>query len=136
MFSEIKIAIKILSTVSDGVMLWRRMFVRKKLVCLLHCLDVSIMKKSCLLALSLRLLFVIQPGISLRQSPSCLREISVSAVDKDLYTWVLSAYKWRAYLWLCIRQLSGVIYRVNSSGLRMALPLKIIFLFLWLKPIY
>ena len=42
----------------------------------------------------LSLLFVIQPEISLRQSPSCLRERSVSAVDEDMYTWVSSAYKW------------------------------------------
>ena len=41
----------------------------------------------------LTLLFVIQPDISLGQSLSCLRERSVSAVDKDMYTWVSSAYK-------------------------------------------
>ena len=39
------------------------------------------------------LLFVIQPEISLRQSPSYLMETSVSSVDKDMYTWVSSAYK-------------------------------------------
>jgi len=39
------------------------------------------------------LLFIMQPETSLRQSPSCLRERSVSAVDKDMYTRVLSAYK-------------------------------------------
>ena len=31
--------------------------------------------------------------ISLRQSPSCLRERSVSAVDKNMYIGVSSAYK-------------------------------------------
>jgi len=51
-----------------------------------------IMKKSVLLTLSLSLLFVIQPEISVRQSPSCLRERSLSAVDKDMHTWVSSAY--------------------------------------------
>jgi len=40
------------------------------------------------------LLFVIQPEISLRQSPSCLRERSVYVVDKNVYTWVSSGYKW------------------------------------------
>ena len=35
----------------------------------------------CLLALSLSLLFVTQPEVSLRQSSSCLRERSVSAED-------------------------------------------------------
>ena len=39
-----------------------------------------------LLALSLSLLFVIQPEISLRQSSNCLREKSMSAVAKDMYT--------------------------------------------------
>ena len=47
----------------------------------------------CLLALSLNLLFAIQPDISLRQSRSCLREGSVSAVEKDMYTLVSSRYK-------------------------------------------
>ena len=42
---------------------------------------VPIMMKSVLLALSLSLLFAIQLDISLRQSPSCLRERSVSAVS-------------------------------------------------------
>jgi len=65
----------------------------------------------CLLALNLRLLFVIQPEISLRQSQSCLRERSVSALDKDVYTWISSASKF----WLLIRHLSGVVNRVNSS---------------------
>ena len=37
--------------------------------------------------------FVMQHDTSLRQSPSCLREISVSAVDKGVYIWVSSAYK-------------------------------------------
>jgi len=59
------------------------------------------------------LLFVIQ--ISLRQSRSCLRERSVSAVDKDMYTWVSSAYKWWSNLWLWIRELSGVLYRINTG---------------------
>jgi len=35
----------------------------------------------------------IQPDISLRQSPNCLRERSVSDIDKDMYTWVSSTYK-------------------------------------------
>jgi len=91
-------------------MLWLRMFVGKTWVSLLRCLDVPKMMKSILLALSLRVLFVIQPEISLRQSPSCLRERSVSAVDKYMHTRVSSAYKWWSNVWL-----SGVIYRVNSS---------------------
>ena len=86
-----------LRTVSDGAMLRLRVFIGKKRVRLLRCLDVPIMMNSVLLALSLRLLFVIQPEISLRQSPSCLWERSVSAVDKEI---------------------SGVVYRVNSSGSR------------------
>ena len=72
-----------------------------------------------LFPLSLSLLFVTQPKISLRQSPSCLRERWVSAVDKDMFTWVLSAYKWWSNLWLWIRELSSVVYRVNSNGLWM-----------------
>ena len=54
---------------------------------------VPITKKSVLSELSLNLLFIVQPEISLRQSPSCLRERSVSSVDKDVYTYVSSAYK-------------------------------------------
>jgi len=50
---------------------------------LLHCLDVPIMIKSVLLAWSLSLLFVTQPEISLRQSPSCLRDRLGSAADKE-----------------------------------------------------
>jgi len=65
----------------------------KKQVCLLACLDVPITMKSVLLALSLSLLFAIQLDISLRHSPSCVRDKSVSAVDKDFYTWVSSTYK-------------------------------------------
>jgi len=42
-----------------------------------------IIKNYVLLALALSLLFVIQPYISLRQSVSCVRERSVSAIDKD-----------------------------------------------------
>jgi len=34
------------------------------------------------------------------QSPSCLRERSVSAVDKEVYTWVSSVYKSWFNLWL------------------------------------
>jgi len=67
--------------------------VGKKLVSLLRCLDVPMMRKSLLLALNLSLLFVIQPEISPRQSLSYLRERSVSAVNKDMDTWVSSAYK-------------------------------------------
>ena len=93
-------------------------FVGKKWVSLLRCLEVSIMMKSVLLALSRGLLFVTQPEISLRQSPSCLRERSVSVVDKDVYTWVSSAYNWMSNSWLWIRELNGVVYRVNSSGSR------------------
>jgi len=87
-------------------------------VCLLSCLDGCIMMKYGLLALSLSLLFAIQPEISLRQSPSCLRETLVFIVDKDMYTWVSSAYKWWSNLWLWISEFSGVVYRVNSSGPR------------------
>ena len=78
-------------------------------------LNVPIMMKSALLALSLSLLFVIQPEISLRQSPSCLKERSVSAVDEDMYSWVLSTYKWWSNWWLWISELSGV---GNNSGPR------------------
>ena len=56
--------------------------------------------------------------LSLRQSPSCLRERSVVIVDIDMYTWVSSAYKWWSKLLLWIRELSGVVYRVNGSGPR------------------
>jgi len=70
------------------------------------------------LALSLSLLYAIQSDISLRQSSSSLREISVYVVDKDTNTWVSSAYKWLSNVWLWIRELSGVLYRVNSSGPR------------------
>ena len=97
-------------------MLWLRMFVGNKWVCLLRYLDVPIVMKSVLLALSLSVLVVIQPEISLRQWPSCLRERSVSVVDKDMYTWVSSAYKRWSNLWLWISELSGVVSRVNSSG--------------------
>jgi len=69
----------------------------------------------CFGALSLSILLVIHPTISLRQSPSCIRERSVSAVNKDMYTWVSSAYKLWSNLWLWIRELSGVLYKVNSS---------------------
>jgi hypothetical protein len=51
------------------------------------------MIKSVLMALSLILLFVIQPEISLRQSPSCLMERPVFDLEKDMYTWVSSTYK-------------------------------------------
>ena len=64
------------------------MGVGKKRVGLLRCLGVPIMMKSVLLVLSLSLLFAIQPEISLRQSPSCLRERLVSTVDKDMHTLV------------------------------------------------
>ena len=51
--------------------------------------------------LDLGLLFVIQPEISLKQSPtSCVRERS--AVDKDIYNWVPSAYNSWYNLWLWI----------------------------------
>ena len=97
MFYEIKIArkcnINITHGVSYGVMIYLTMFVGKKRVSLLRFLDVPIMMISILLVMSLSLLFVIQAEISLRQSPSCLREISVYAVDKGVYTWVSSAYK-------------------------------------------
>ena len=89
-----------LHTVSDSVMLWLRIFVGKKRLSLLRCLDIPIIMKYLLLALILSLLFMMEPAISLRQSPICLREISVSAVDKDMYTWVSSAYKWWSNLWL------------------------------------
>ena len=59
MFSENKIVIKLtqrLRTVSDGVMVLLRMFVGKKRVSFLRCLDVPIMMKSVLLARSPSLL--------------------------------------------------------------------------------
>jgi len=49
-------------------------------------MDVSIIMKSALFALSLSELFVIKQEISLKQSPSSIRERSVSALDKDIYT--------------------------------------------------
>jgi hypothetical protein len=42
----------------------------------------------------------------------------VSAVDKDMYTWVSSAYEWWSNLWLWVSELSGLVYKVNSSGQR------------------
>jgi len=99
-------------------MLRLMMFVGKKWVSLLRCLDVPIMIKYVLLTLSLSLLFVIQREISLRQSPSWLRERSVSTVYKDMYTWVSPAYKWWSNLWLWIRELSRVVYGVNNSDPR------------------
>jgi len=103
-----------LGTVSDGVMPWIRMFIGKNWVSLLRCIEVPIMMKSLLLELSLSLLIVIQPEVSFWQSHSCIREISISALDKYMYTWVSSAYKWRYTLW--IRKLSGVVYRKHSLG--------------------
>ena len=47
----------------------------------------------CFLGMKPSLLFVIHPEISLRQSPSCVREIYVSAVDKYMRTWVSSTNK-------------------------------------------
>jgi len=96
MFSEIKIAIKCNAKITYNVS-WSDTVTkdvrREERIRLLLCLYVPIMMASVLLAMSLSLLFVIQPEISLRQSPSCLREISVSAVDKNMYIWVSSAYK-------------------------------------------
>ena len=45
-------------------------------------------------------------------------KISVSAVNKNMYTWVSSAYKWWSNLWLSIRERSGMAYRVNNIGPR------------------
>jgi len=70
---------------------------RDENVSLLRCLDVPLIKKSVLSALSLGLLFVIQPELSLRQSISCKRERYVSAVDKERYTWMTSEYKWYSH---------------------------------------
>ena len=84
----------------------------------MRCLAEPMIMKSVLSALSLSQLFVIQPEISLRQSPSCVREISGSVVDKDIYTSVLSACIWLYQFWLWIRELSGVVYRVNNSSPR------------------
>ena len=81
-------------------MLWLGTGVGKKRENLLRCLDVPITMKFVLLALRLSQLFVIQREISLTQSPSCSREISVSAVDKDMYTWVSSVYKRWSKLWV------------------------------------
>ena len=105
-----------LRTVSDGVMLWLRMGVGNKWVILLRCLDVPITMKSVLFTLNLSVLFVTQLEISLRYSPSYVK--SVSAVDKDIYTWVSSSYKWWSNLWLWIRELSGLAYSVNNNGPR------------------
>ena len=69
------------------------MGVGKKRIGLLHWLDVTIIMKSVLSALSLNILFLIKPEILPRQSPSCVRERSESAVDTDMYTWVSSGYK-------------------------------------------
>ena len=100
------------------------------------------MMKSVLLALGLSLLFVMQPEILLRQSPSCLMARPVSAVDKDMYTWVSSTYKRWSNLWLWLSEHTGVVYRVNSNVPRIelkeyrktkALHLKNIFLFLLIE---
>jgi len=80
---------KVANTIEGAATCKRNRFSEIKM----RCLDVPIMMKSVLLVLSLSLFFVIQPGKSLRQSPSCLRERSVFGVDKDMYTWVSSAYK-------------------------------------------
>ena len=42
----------------------------------------------------------------------------MSDVDKDVYTWVSSAYKWWYNLSLWISELTGIVYSVNSSGPR------------------
>jgi len=90
MLSEIKIAIKPrLRTISDGIILWLRMGVGKKQLRLLRCLDVPIIIKYVVFALSLSFLFFIKPDISLIHSPSCITEIYLSVVDKDKYTCVL-----------------------------------------------
>ena len=101
---------QILRTVRDGVMLWVRMFVGRKRVSLLCCLDVSIMMKYVLLAFSLSFV-VCHPAKCITETiTSCLRERSMSAVDKYMYTWVSSAYKWWSNLWLWIRELIVVWY--------------------------
>ena len=114
MYSEIKIALKCNAKVTYSVW-WCGVMTkdvrREEMSKFLRYLDVPIMMKPVLLASSLSLLFVIQPEISLRQSPSCLRERSVSAVDKYMYTWMSSAYKSWSNLWLWIRELT-----VNSNG--------------------
>ena len=99
-------------------MLWLRMSVGKKQVRLLRSLNVPIIMIYILSAFSLSLLFVIRPHISMRYSPSYVRERSVPAAYKYMYTCVWSAYKWWSNLLLWIRKLSGVVYIVNISGPR------------------
>ena len=66
--------------------------VEKKRERFLRCLDVLIIIKYMFSTLSL--LFVIKPYISLRQSPSSIRERYAFVADTNVYTWVSSAYKW------------------------------------------
>jgi len=119
-------------------MLWLKMFVGKKWVSLLCCLDAAVMMKSVLLALSLSLLFDIQSEILLRQSPSGVREIYVFAVNKVMHTWVSSAYNWWPNLWLWIRERNAVLQLQNSSSpitakLGNCLWKTVLYLY-WLKP--
>ena len=96
-------------------MLWLKMGVGKdKQVSFLQCLYVPITVKCVMSGLSLSRLFVNQPQIRDR----CIRERSVCAVDRDIYTWVSFAYKWWYHLWLWIRELTGVVYEINSSSPR------------------
>ena len=91
--------LKLKSLSNDGVMLWVMMFVGKKWVSLLHCLDVPIIIKSVLCILSQ----VYYLSSSQSKSPSCVRERFVCVVYKYMYSWVLYAYKWWYNLWFWIR---------------------------------
>ena len=65
----------------DGVMLSRRVFVGKKRVYLLRCLDVPIMMKSVLLSKSI----VFHPARDISETFACLMKISMSAVETTMY---------------------------------------------------
>ena len=104
----------------------------------------SIMMKYVLFALSLSLLFATHPEISQWQSPSCVKDRSAYVVDKAMYTWVSSAYKWWSNLWQYIRELSGIQRKQqpsknrtsgNAEKQRNCFWTTASYLY-WLKPIY
>jgi len=90
------------------------MGVGKKRVRLIPRLDIPIMMTSILTAFSLHLLFAIQPELSPRQSPSCLRERSVFTVDKDKYTWVPYIYINDCLIYDCEYEFMGIAVQEQS----------------------
>jgi len=101
MFSEIKITVKCYTKIAYSVWQCDAMIKdgHEEEISNFTWADVPIIMKSVLSALSLSLLFVMQLDISLRRSPSCVRERSMSALDKDMYCWMSSAYQWWSNLW-------------------------------------